>query len=93
VFLNRVAIRPNQRLREVESSDDTYVMYGEMEETVSNLFFTYKVTTTMWNMYNRWIKVRLVQHDQAVNHFQHFSSLELNNKDNLIWKCIWIAST
>jgi len=42
-------------------------------------------------MCSRWIGVWLVQHDQAMNNFQHFRTLELSSKDNLIWKCMWIA--
>jgi len=45
-----------------------------------------------WQLQYGMCNTSLVQHCQAANHFQQFSSLELSAKGNIFWKCMWIAT-
>ena len=45
----------------------------------------------VWNLCNKWVGISSVQHNQLNMHFQQFSLMALNSKENKIWKGLWIS--
>jgi len=42
-------------------------------------------------MCDRWVDVNKVHHNQPKYHFQHFYLMELNGKENMTWRIVWIS--
>ena len=61
------------------------------EENEEHLFFSCSVSQKVWNMCDRWMGVSIVHHVKARANFQHFHLFDLNNRQNLVWKGMWLA--
>jgi len=83
-ILNGVPIMINLRHRRVFLNNVSCVMCGEQDKTINHLLITYKVTTNIWNMCNKWIGNLGVSHNQIQAHFEHFLLLELDLKGNML---------
>jgi len=45
----------------------------------------------VWKMCDSWIGVGSVHHNQARIHFQHIHMSNLNTRQNIVWKGMWLA--
>lgn len=68
-----------------------YPIYSLTEEASFHLFFSFKVASTIWNMCNTWICIKITYHNQHVHHFYQFNIPNLKKKGDQGWKCMWVA--
>jgi len=54
---NRVVMKYNLGKKGIPIGCKLCVIYGEKDENVSNLFFTYRISGCVWDMCNSWISV------------------------------------
>ena len=57
----------------------------------SHMFFSYLVTSQIWNKSDIWSGINSVHQNCAKEHFSQFHIIGLNKKQNIVWKCMWVA--
>jgi len=67
------------------------VMCKQKKETTSHMFFTCEVSQKVWNLCERWVGISSSNHNHRVTNFQNFNSLQLNTKQNIAWKSVWLS--
>jgi len=48
-----------------------------------------KKSYTVSNMCDKWVEIHFVHHTNLMKHFHHFHMINLNDKQNKIWKGVW----
>jgi len=91
VILNRVPKKDSLINRRIRIDNKCCSLCEVEEECISHLFFTCNVSRVVWNQCNKWIGINNVQLFKLKQHFQQFYLTELNNKQNGVWKCMWMA--
>jgi len=55
-------------------------MCGRCEESISNLFFNYLITVSIWKWCDNWVGIATVHHNVAKYHFHQFCLPRLSKK-------------
>ena len=66
------------------------MLCGREEESTSHILVSCKVSTTIWNLCNNWLGISSVNHNELVNHFEHFSCICFNKEGNKLCKSLWV---
>ena len=91
VFLDRLPTKTNLQVRGVQLQHSLCDLCSEHEEIADHLFFSCKVSQKVWNMCDSWLGVSNVHHVKARVNFQHFHLFDLNSRQNLAWRGMWLA--
>ena len=90
LLINKVAIRDNLLSRGLLGSS-TCVLCDNTVETISHLFFNYKVATHIWHICDSWIGQSSVYHNSVEIHFIPFDLIGISNKYNQVWRYMWMT--
>ena len=63
-------------------------MCGSELGMVNHLFFSCKVASKVWYMFDAWDDRTFVHCDNVIQHFEQFEIMDLNCLGNSIWKCM-----
>jgi len=91
VLLDKLPTKTNLLVRGVQLQHSLCELCHAHEENAEYLFFSCKVSQMVWNMCDRWLGVSTVHHVKAKANFQHFHLYDLNSRQNLVWKGMWLA--
>jgi len=91
VLLDKLPTKTNLLVRGVQLQHSLCELCRAHEENAKHLFFSCKVSQMVWNMCDRWLGVSTVHHVKAKSNFQHFHLYDLNSRQNLVWKGMWLA--
>ncbi len=61
------------------------------DESAQHIFMTCLVAQRIWGLCLRWMGIVSVQHKDLLIHFESFHLIHLNNKQNQVWKGLWVA--
>ena len=67
------------------------VLCQDKTESCQHLFMACDVALRVWALCYRWIGILVVQHNDLKNHFESFFLAQAYNKQNMVWKGIWVA--
>jgi len=73
VMINRLPTRDNLVKIDIPIESNLCVFCNEVEENVSHLLFTCKISYSIWKMCENWLGVQLVHHFSAKNHFEFWA--------------------
>ena len=60
-------------------------------KSCQHLFLECSVALCVWALCYRWIGILFVQHNDLKNHFKSFLLIQASNKQNMVWKGVWVA--
>jgi len=64
-------------------------MFQVSDESSQHLFLECKSAQRVWSLCFRWIDILSVQHNDLRYHFVIFHLVEVDSKQNLVWRGIW----
>jgi len=91
VLLDRLPTRACLVRRGVTVPSLLCVMCGSEIESTQRLFVICKVAQRVWDRCLRWVGILYVQHYDLQCHFEQFCLLQINHKQNCVWKGVWAA--
>jgi len=91
VLLDRLPTRLNLSRRGVGVNTSFCALCQKWYESAQHLFLECEVALQVWNWCFRWIGIMFVQHKIPRDHFESFCLVQVNYKQNLVWKGVWAA--
>jgi len=92
VFLEKLPTKDKLLAKGVQLQHNLCDLCGTHEETIVHLFFSCRVAQMVWNMCDRWLRVCNVHHINPRANFNHFHLANLNSRQNLAWRGMWLAT-
>jgi len=91
VLLDRLPTRINLSRRGVGVTTSLCALCQKWPESAQHLFLECEFAIQVWNWCFRWIEIMSVQHKILRDHFESFYLVQMNYKQNLVWKGVWAA--
>jgi len=90
-LLDRLPTRESLDRRGVTMESTLCVLCQAKAESCQHLFLECDAAVRVWELCYRWIGILSVQHNALKNHFENFTLIQASNKQDMVWKGIWVA--
>ena len=90
VFMGRLPTRVSLSRRGMMLNSTVCPLCLLHEETCQHLFMECKYAQQVWSQCLPWVGILFVQHHDLKLHFQSFHLFQVSNKQNKIWKGVWV---
>jgi len=90
VLMGKLPARVNLSRRGVLLESTVCPLCQQEEKSCQHLFLECKHIQRVWSMCFQWLGISFVQHNDLKMHFQSFHLFQASNKQNPIWKGVWV---
>jgi len=91
ISLDKLPTKDNLIVRGVQLQHNLCELCQASAESADHLFSSCRVAQKVWNLCDNWLEVSSVHHFKAKENFKHFSIINLNTRQNSIWRGMWLA--
>ena len=92
ILLDRIPTRQNLVVRGIMVNSPLCVLCNQLVETTQHLFLDCIFAYRVWMLCYTWIGVMGAHNRDLCNHFLNFHLFNLNEKQNQVWKGVWVAN-